>query len=102
MSIVLIQDTSVAKAVAAQDKKIVIRSSSGPAVLRSSLLDGSGEVALYYEAPNGKVDNPSTDDDGNAIVINATNPERIINVPGTYRVAVITASTSAGQVFVDR
>ena len=101
MSTILINDTTATTAVAATDKKIVIRS-GGFAVLRSSNLDGSAVVALYYEGPDGTVDNPSTDDDGNAVTLTPTNPERLINAPGTYRVAVTTAATTKGAVWVER
>ena len=102
MSIKLIEDTTVVSAVAATDKKIVI-TANGPAVLRSSpKLDGSAVIALYYEGPDGTVDNPCTDDDGDAVTLTPENPERMINVPGTYRVAVTAAATTKGVVFVDR
>ncbi len=101
MSIKLIEDTTVVSAVAATDEKVVI-TAHNPAVLRSTKLDGSAVVALYYEGPDGTVDNPSTDDDGNAITLTPEKPEKPINVPGTYRVAVTAAATTKGVVFVDR
>ena len=76
-------------------------------VLRSTNLDGSAVVALYYvspkipDGPAQKFDNPATDDDGNAVTLTPTNPERMINVPGTYTVAVTTAANTQGIVFAE-
>ena len=99
--VTLINDTTTVKAVSKQDPTITI-TSSGFAVLRSTKLDGSGQIALYYQGPDGSIDNPATDDNGNAVTLTPTNPERMINVAGIYRVAVTGASTTQGVVFVDR
>jgi hypothetical protein len=98
---VLIRDTTQVAAVQASDPHFVV--SRGEWVsLRSTNMDGSGNVALYYEAPDASVDNPATDDNGTAVALTPTNPERIINVPGKYRCAVTAAATTAGIVFVNQ
>ncbi len=99
--VILVKDTTVLKAVTRQDPSIEIRS-GGFAVLRSTKLDGSGVVTLYYEGPDLTFDNQATDDSGSVVTLTPSNPERMINVPGKYRVAVTSASTTAGVVFVDR
>lgn len=72
------------------------------AVLRSTNLDGSAVISLFYMAPNGKDLGVSTDDSGTVVTLTPTNPERLINVPGTYTVAVTAAATTQGVVFVDQ
>ena len=95
----LINDTTVQAAVSTNSVKFdVLREQV--AVLRSTNLDGSAVIALYYDAPDGSVDNPATDDNGAAVTLTPSNPERIINVPGTYRTAVTTAATTQGIIFV--
>lgn len=72
------------------------------AVLRSTNLDGAAVISLFYMAPNGKDLGAATDDSGNAVTLTPTNPERLINVPGTYTVEVTTAATTPGVIFVDQ
>ena len=98
-TITLIDDTTSVAAVSTSSTKFVVLRGH-VAVIRSTNMDGSGNVALYYDAPDGSVDNPATDDDGDAVTITPTNPERLINVPGTYRVAVTAAANTTGIVFV--
>lgn len=98
-TIELIDDTTSTGAVSSSSVKFIVLRGH-VAVLRSTNLDGSAVIALYYGAPDGSVDNPCTDDDGNAVTLTPTNPERLINVPGTYRAAVTTASDTTGIVFV--
>jgi hypothetical protein len=72
------------------------------AVLRSTNLDGSAVISLFYMAPDGKSLGPSTDDTGTAVTLTPTNPERMVNVPGLYTVEVTTASNTQGVVFVSQ
>ena len=98
-TIQLISDTTVQAAVSTNSVKFdVLRHQI--AVLRSTNLDGSAVISLYYDAPDSSVDNPATDDNGTAVTLTPTNPERLINVPGTYRAAVTTAASTQGIVFV--
>jgi hypothetical protein len=98
-TITLISDTTVQAAVSSSSVKFdVLREQVG--VLRSTNLDGSAVISLYYDAPDGSVNNPATDDNGTEVTLTPSNPERIINVPGTYRAAVTTAASTQGIVFV--
>lgn len=98
-TITLIEDTTSVAAVSSSSVKFdVLRGQM--AVVRSTALDGSAVVALYYEGPDGSINNPATDDDGTAVTLTPTNPERLINVPGRYRVAVTSAANTQGVVFV--
>lgn len=99
MTAVLITDTTQVAAVGPSSRSFKVRRGD-IAVLRSTNMDGSGVVAVYYEAPDGSIDNPATLDDGTALTLTPTNPERLINVPGKYRCAVTGAATTAGIVFV--
>lgn len=92
----LIDDTTVLNSTSS--KFTVLRGQM--AVLRSTNLDGSAVVGLYYYAPDNSSDNPATDDNGSAVTLTPTNPERLINVPGDYNVKVDTAASTQGIVFV--
>lgn len=96
----LVRDTTQTSTVNTSSPSFKVRKQGDLAVLRSTKLDGSAVVSLYYDAPDDSVDNPATDDNGAAVTLTPTNPERIINVPGVYRVAVTSASTTQGIVFV--
>lgn len=93
----LIENTTQVAAVSSSSRKFTVRRGE-VAALRSTNLDGSAVIALYYDGPDGTY-NPSTFDDGTPVTLTPTNPERLINVPGDYRVAVTSASTTAGKVF---
>ena len=97
----LISDTTQAAAVSVNSKLFKVRQGE-IAVVRSTNLDGSAVITLYYDSPEGGVDNPATFDDGTGVTLTPTNPERLINIPGTYRVAVTSASTTSGIVFVNQ
>lgn len=97
-TITLITDTTSVEAVSSSSVKFIVLRGQ-VAVLRSTNLDGSAVISLYYGAPDGSVDNPCVDDDGNAVTLTPTNPERLVNVPGTYRAAVTAASNTTGIVF---
>lgn len=71
------------------------------AALRSTGLSGSAVISLYYDSPRGSFA-PSTFDDGTAVTLTPANPERLINVPGVYRVMVSTISSTPGIVFVNQ
>lgn len=71
-----------------------------PVALRSTRLDGSAVVNLYYYGPDGTF-NQAVDDSGAQVTLTPTNPERLVNIPGTYTVAVTAAATTRGVVFVD-
>jgi hypothetical protein len=71
------------------------------AALRSTGLSGSAVISLYYDGPKGTF-SPSTFDDGTPVTLTPTNPERLINVPGVYRVMVSTISSTPGIVFVNQ
>lgn len=101
MSAVLIEDTTQTGSVSVSSKSFKVREGH-IAVLRSTNLDGSANIAVYYDAPDGSVDNPATLDDGTALALTPTNPERLINVPGVYRTAVTAAASTAGIVFVNQ
>lgn len=94
----LIDDTTQTSTVSSTSRKFVVRRGEFVA-LRSTNLDGSAVVALYYDGPDGTF-NTATDDSGTAVTLTPTNPERLVNVPGDYRVAVTSASTTGGVVFV--
>ena len=55
---------------------------------------------MAYIGPDGTF-NPATDDNGVAVTLTPINPERIVNVPGDYTVAVTAASTTQGVVFTN-
>lgn len=93
----LIDDTTSVAAVSSTSSRFNVPRGEVVA-LRSTNMDGSGVVALYYDGPDGTF-NPATDDNGNAVTLTPTNPERIVNVPGDYRVAVTSAATTPGVVF---
>lgn len=98
-TIQLIADTTLQASVSSSSLKFdVLRGQI--AVLRSTNLDGSAVIGLYYGGPDGSIDNPATDDNGTAVTLTPTNPERMINVPGSYRAAVDTAASTQGIVFV--
>jgi hypothetical protein len=100
MSVVLIADTTVVAAVSTNSIPFTVI--QGEVVsLRSENLDGSGNVALYYDSPD-EVDNPAVYEGGTEVALTATQTEIPVNVPGTYRVAVTAAGTSAGKVFINR
>lgn len=94
---VLIDDTTQTGTVSGSSKPFKVRSGDRGA-LRSTRLDGSAVITLYYDGPDGTF-NESKDDDGTTITLTPTNPERVINLPGQYRVAVTSASTTKGVVF---
>ena len=96
----LIDDTTQTGAVGASSRKFTVRRGEVVA-LRSTRLDGTGVVTLYYDGPDGTY-NGAVDDNGNAVTLTPTNPERIVNVPGDYRVAVTSAATTQGVVFVSK
>ena len=96
---ILIKDTTQTAAVSTASIPFTI-SRGEIGVLRSTNLDGSAVVSLYYGAPDGTLDNPATDDNGTAVTLTPSNPERLINVPGEYRVAVTAAATTSGIVFI--
>jgi len=93
---VLISDTTSNGAVSA--KFDILRGQVG--ILRSTNLDGSAVIGLYYGSPSGTFTHPATDDNGTAVTLTPTNPERIINVPGSYKVQVDTVATTTGVVFI--
>lgn len=93
----LITDTTNAVAVSSSSRKFTVPRGEVVA-LRSTKMDGTGVVTLYYDGPDGTF-NVATDDNGNAVTLTPTNPERIVNVPGDYRTAVTSASTTQGVVF---
>ena len=96
----LITDTTQVAAVSNSSTKFTV--SRGEIIaLRSTNMDGSGVVALYYDGPGGTF-NPATDDNGTAVTLTPTNPERLINVPGNYRTAVTSAATTQGVVFFNK
>ena len=98
---VLINDTrQVSSPVAGGPKFSVKRGDI--AVLRSTNMDGSGLVALYYISPDGKTLGRATMDDGTVVSLTPANPERMVNVPGMYTVAMESAATTKGVVFVDQ
>jgi len=94
----LILDTTQVAAVSSSSTRFTIPR-GGIGAFRSTNLDGSGNIALYYDGPDGTF-NPATDDNGVAVALTPKNPERRINVPGDYRAAVTAASTTQGVVFV--
>jgi hypothetical protein len=96
----LIDDTTQVAAVSSSSRKFVVRRHEVVA-LRSTNMDGSGVVTLYYDGPDGTY-NGAVDDNGTAVTLTPTNPERIVNVPGDYRVAVTSAATTPGVVFVNK
>jgi hypothetical protein len=96
----LIEDTTQAAAVSSSSRRFTLRRGE-VAALRSTNMDGSGVVTLYYDGPDGTF-NPATDDSGTVVTLTPTNPERIINLPGDYRVAVTGAATTPGKVFVNK
>lgn len=96
----LIDDTTQAAAVSSSSTRFTVRRGEVSA-LRSTNMDGTGVVTLYYDGP-GATFNPATDDTGTVVTLTPTNPERIINVPGDYRVAVTSAATTQGVVFVNQ
>ena len=95
----LIEDTTQVAAVSSSSRKFTVRRGEF-AALRSTNLDGSAVVALYYDGPDGTY-NAAVDDNGTAVTLTPTNPERLINVPGDYRVAVTAAANTVGRVFVN-
>lgn len=101
----LINDTRNAFTVSASSPKFSVRKGE-VAALRSTDLDGSGVVSLYYLAPDGKSLGPCTFDSGteagSQLTLTSTRPERIINIPGNYLVEMTTAGASKGLVFVDQ
>jgi hypothetical protein len=101
VSAILIEDTTQSGAVSTSSRSFKVIEGH-IAVLRSTNLDGSANIAVYYDAPDGSVNNPATMDDGTDLVLTATNPERLINVPGKYRVAVTVAANTPGIVFVNQ
>jgi hypothetical protein len=96
----LIDDTTSSGAVSA--KFDVLRNQV--AVLRSTNLDGSAVIGLYYGAPDGTFTHPSTYREGplagQQVTLTPTYPEAIINAPGSYKVQVDTVATTTGVVFV--
>ncbi len=94
----LINDTTQTTTAAAGGPRFSV-TRGGVAVLRSTNLAGGGEITLYYLSPDGKTLGPATMDDGTVVTLTPTNPERMINVPGTYTVAVTGASSVQGVVF---
>lgn len=96
----LIDDTTQVSAVSSASRKFTVRRGEVVA-LRSTNLDGSAVIALYYDGPDGTF-NPSTFYNGTAVTLTPTNPERIIDLPGDYRVAVTSASTTPGKVFYNK
>ena len=101
----LIEDTTQVTAVSESSKPFKVLEGH-IASLRSTKLDGSAVISVYYDAPDGSVDNPATYTTGTRagtqVTLTPTYPEEIINVPGTYRVAVTSASTTQGIVFVNQ
>lgn len=102
MSGILIEDTTQVAAVSPSSKSFRVRQGQA-VVIRSTNLDGSAVISLYYDAPGASVDNPATYTSGTRagtqVTLTPTYPEELINVPGVYRAAVTTASTTQGIVF---
>ena len=98
---VLINDTTQTTIAAAGGPRFSVKRGE-VAVLRSTNLDGSAVISLYYLSPDGQTLGTSTADTGTAVTLTPTNPERMINVPGNYTVAVASASTTQGVVFVSQ
>jgi hypothetical protein len=96
----LIEDTTQVAAVSTSSRKFTVRRGE-VAAFRSTNMDGSGQVTLYYDGPDGTF-TPATDDSGTVVVLTPTNPERLINVPGDYRAAVTSAATTPGKVFYNK
>jgi hypothetical protein len=97
---ILIKDTRQVGAVSRAS--IPFRVSRGQlGVLRSTNLDGSAVISVYYDAPDESIGHRATFDDQSPLTLTPANPERMINVPGVYRVAVTGAATTQGIVFVD-
>lgn len=96
----LIDDTTASGAISG--KFDVLRNQI--AVLRSTNLDGSAVIGLYYGAPDGTFTHPSTYREGSLagqqVTLTPTYPEAIINIPGSYKVQVDTAASTTGVVFV--
>ena len=97
---VLIDDTTQTSVASGSGPKFKVNRGE-VAALRSSNLDNSAVIAVYYVDPDSGF-NVATMDDGTALTLTPTNPERPINVPGTYTVAVTSAATTKGKVFVDQ
>lgn len=95
----LINDTTQTGSVSSSSRKFVVRRGEFVA-LRSTNLDGSAVVQLYYDGPDGTF-NTAIDDNGTSVQLTPARPERLINVPGDYRVAVTAAATTQGVVFVN-
>lgn len=97
---VLISDTTQTSVANGSSPKFKVNKGE-VAALRSSNLDGSAVVSVYYVDPDSTA-NPAIMDDGTVLTLTPTNPERPINVPGTYTVAITAAATTKGKVFVDQ
>jgi len=97
----LINDTTQVSVAVAGGPRFSVRRGD-VAVLRSTNMAGSGVITLYYISPDGKTLGESTMDDGTVVTLTPTNPERMVNVPGMYTVAVTSASSVSGVVFVDQ
>lgn len=97
---ILIKDTTQAGAVSSAS--IPFKVSKGDIrALRSTNMDGTGVVTLYYDGRDGSIGNPSIFDDATPVTLTPSNPERLINVPGFYRVAVTSAATTPGIVYIE-
>lgn len=101
MANVLIHDTTQLTTIGPTTVSFQVAKNQYNTVVRSTKLSGSAVITLYYQGPDGTLDNPSTDDAGQVVTLTPLNPERLINIPGTYRVAVTTVSDTKGVVFVD-
>lgn len=96
----LINDTTQVAAVSKNATKFTVRRGEYFS-LRSTNLDGSASVSLYYDGPDGTF-NQAVYSNGDNVVLTPSVPEVKITRPGDYRVAVTTASTSSGKVFYDK
>ena len=102
---VLINDTTQTTVASPSGPKFSLKNGD-IAVLRSTNLDGSAVISLFYLAPDGKTLGPATyssgTNAGSQLTLTPTRPEEIINVPGMYTVEVTTAANTQGVVFVSQ
>lgn len=98
---ILITDTTQTTTASAGGPRFSVRNGE-VAALRSTNLDGSAVISVKYISPDGNTLGNATLDDGTALTLTPTNPERVINLPGDYTVEVTTAATTQGVVFVNK